>query len=124
MSELAQRLSAASHPVEVSLRPERTAAALKQRIEEFGFVHIMFTETSGGTELGVKLDKEECHLDGADFEQASGKVRLSGRLTLDYVPVRCVADIDLGTLEGTGQLHVLEEGAAESSEAAAASPPF
>jgi hypothetical protein len=109
--------------VEVTLRPERTAAALMRRIEQSGFVHITFTDTRGGTELGVQLDKEECNLDGADFEGASGKVRLSGRLMLDYVPVRCVADIDLGTLEGTGRLHVLEEEAAGPSEAAATDAP-
>jgi hypothetical protein len=122
MNELVQRLSESSHPVEVTLRPERTASALRQRIEEFGFVHIKFTDTEGGTELIVKLDKEACDLASADFEGASGKVALSGRLILDYVPVRCDAEIDLSTLEGTGQLHVLEGGAG-GSEAAAATPP-
>jgi len=121
MNELVQRLSDSSHPVEVTLRPERTASALKRRIEEFGFVHIKFTDTKGGTELGVKLDKEACDLASADFERASGKVTLSGRLMLDYVPVRCDAEIDLSTLEGTGRLRVLEEGAG-GSEAAAATP--
>jgi hypothetical protein len=122
MNELVRRLSASAHPVEVTLRPERTAAALRRRIEEFGFVHIKFTDTQGGTELIVKLDKEACDLASADFEGASGKVALSGRLILDYVPVRCDAEIDLGTLAGTGQLHVLEEGAGEPGAAAANAP--
>lgn len=111
MNELVQRLCDSSHPVEVTLRPERTAAAFRRRIEEFGFVHLKFTDTQGGTELGVKLDREACDLGSADFELPGGKVRLSGRLMLDYVPVRCVAEIDLGTLEGTGRLSLLEEGA-------------
>ena len=35
-------------------------------------------------------------------------VHVEGTLTLNYVPVRCVADIDLATLNGTGQLVVVE----------------
>lgn len=38
---------------------------------------------------------------------AKGRIKLSGRLTLDYVPVRRVAEIDLGTLAGTGHLAIL-----------------
>src|SRR5579863_6158419 len=102
MSEIVDRLCKGSHPVTISLRPERTATALKERIERYGFVHIKFTGTRGGTELGVKLDKDECNLGAADFNHAEGKISLSGRLKLNYVPVRCLADIDLSTLEGTG----------------------
>lgn len=119
MNDLVERLSKSSHPMEVVLRPERTSAALKQRIEEFGFVQIKFMDTKGGTELTVKLDKEACDVSAADFEQATGKIKLSGRLILDYVPVRCDAEIDLNTLEGMGQLCVLEN-IAGMSEAAVA----
>lgn len=120
MNDLIERLSTSSHPVEVVLRPERTSSALKQRIEEFGFVHIKFMDTKGGTELTVKLDKDACDVSAADFEQATGKIKLSGRLILDYVTVRCDAEIDLNTLAGTGRLCVLES-IAGMSEAAAAS---
>jgi hypothetical protein len=33
------------------------------------------------------------------------------------VPVRCVADIDLATVEGTGHLEILEEAAASQPAA-------
>jgi len=36
-------------------------------------------------------------------------VLIEGTLTLNYVKVRCVADIHLETLSGTGHLVVLEE---------------
>jgi hypothetical protein len=108
MNELVARLCTGSNPVTISLRPERTASALKQRIEKYGFVHIKFTDTRGGTELGVRLDKEACNLAAADFEQARGKVTLCGRLRLNYVPVECIAEIDLSTLEGTGYLRKIE----------------
>jgi len=100
---LVNRLCKGDHPVEASLRPEKTAKALKDRID-LGYVHIKFTETRGGTELGVRLDRETLDLSQADFENQSGRVHLEGELTLDYVKVRCIADIDLKTLIGKGRL--------------------
>src|SRR5580765_1846175 len=102
MSELVNKLAKGDHPVEVSLRPERNALALKKRIDEFKFVHIKFTDTRGGTELGVRLNEEESDWKGANFETGEGRIKLSGQLKLDYVPVKCVAEIDLATLEGSG----------------------
>jgi len=69
-----------------------------------GYVHIKFTQTKGGTELGVRLDQETLDLGQADFENQTGKVHLEGELTLDYVKVRCIADLDLQTLNGKGRL--------------------
>jgi hypothetical protein len=43
-------------------------------------------------------------LSQADFENQSGAVHLEGELTLDFVKVRCIADIDLKTLSGKGHL--------------------
>lgn len=114
MDELVQRLSTGEHPVEIALRPERTAAALKRRIDEYGFVHIRFTGTRGGTELGVTLDNQSS-LGDVDFEHATGQITLSGQLRLNYVPVRCVASIDLSTLQGVGHLEVLDGSAAPSA---------
>ena len=55
MNELVQKLSEAEHPIEASLRSEKTATALKESIDR-GYVHIKFTNTKGGTDLGVRLD--------------------------------------------------------------------
>ena len=87
----------------MGLRPEKTVKLFKEAIDR-NYVHIKFTETKGGTELGVKLDGESCDFSKADFENGAGAVHVEGTLTLDYVPVRCIADIDLGTLEGQGHL--------------------
>src|SRR5262252_4793283 len=54
---LVEKLCEGDHPVIASLRPEKTVQALKERID-LGYVHIKFTETKGGTELGVRLDPE------------------------------------------------------------------
>jgi uncharacterized protein YbdZ (MbtH family) len=101
--DLVSRLSKGRHSVESSLRPEKTVHALKERID-LGYVHIKFTETRGGTELGVRLDREALDLSQADFEGQKGTVHLEGELTLNYVKVRCIADIDLQTLAGKGHL--------------------
>jgi len=107
MNKLVQRLSEGKHPVEASLRPEKTAAALKESIDR-GYVHIKFTNTKGGTDLGVRLDRNACNLNEADFAHQTGKVHLVGDLKLNYVKVRCITDIDLETLEGKGYLEPIE----------------
>jgi hypothetical protein len=73
------------------------------------YVHVKFTETRGGTELGFRLEPEYSDLSKADWANGKGEVRLAGRLKLDGVPVRCVADIDLAKQEGWGHLEILEE---------------
>lgn len=101
--DLVQRLSQGKHPVEVSLKAEKGAQAFKDRIDR-GYVHIKFTDTKGGTELGVKLDPDAVSLDKADFNGQMGIAHLEGSLTLNFVKVRCIADIDLKTLTGQGHL--------------------
>ena len=100
---LVDRLCEGDHPVEVGLRPERTVTLFKEAIDR-NYAHIKFTNTRGGTELGVRLDREACDFSEADFENGTGKLHVEGGLTLDYVKVRCIADIDLPTLEGKGHL--------------------
>jgi hypothetical protein len=107
MSELVQKLSTGNHPVIVSLRPTRSAAAFKECLDR-GYVLVKFTDTRGGTELGVKLDPDATDLSKADFVDPAGSVSLAGDLTLDYVRVRCSAEIDLATLTGTGRLQPLD----------------
>lgn len=105
MDELVQRLSEGDHPV-VTRRAE-SVEELKQSIDR-GYVLVTFTDTRGGTELGVRLDDVLTDLSGADFDEGTGSVHLAGNLTLNYVKVRCVADIDLVKLEGKGHLETLE----------------
>lgn len=101
---LVDRLCEGNHPVEAGLRPEKTTKLFKEAIDR-DYVHIKFTKTRGGTELGVKLDRDACDFVNADFADGNGSAHLEGNLTLDYVKVRCIADIDLKTLEGTGRLE-------------------
>jgi uncharacterized protein YbdZ (MbtH family) len=103
---LVKRLTQGSHPLAAGLHPEKSVQALKESIDR-GYVHIKFTDTKGGTELGVKLDTAVCDFSRADFEDQTGTVHLVGGLILDYVKVRCIADIDLTTLAGQGYLEIV-----------------
>lgn len=107
MNELVERLSKGDHPVRLG-RPDDALDDLKRRIDQ-GYIHIKFTATQGGTELGTALDKAACDLSGGDFEAGSGMIHLEGGLILNYVRVTCVADIDLATREGKGHLVIIEE---------------
>jgi hypothetical protein len=84
---------------------------LKERLD-MGYVHLKFTETRGGTELGLQLDSHASDWSAANFEEATGSVRIVGDLTLDCVKVRCIASLDIATLAGTGHLERVNEAVA------------
>lgn len=118
MNELVERLANGLHEIAA----ERSASALELREQiERKFVLLKFTNTRGGTELGSQLDMEQTQLGGADFEAGTGSVHLVGNLTLNYVKVQLVADIDLTTLKGTGHLVPLEKADDSQQQAVAAS---
>ena len=100
---LVDKLCEGYHPVEAGLRPEKTVKLFKEAIDR-NYVHIKFTNTNGGTELGVGLDRDACDFSRADFENGIGTAHIEGGLTLDYVKVKCIADVSLETLEGKGHL--------------------
>jgi hypothetical protein len=108
MDDLVQRLSKGDHPVTVG-GPKPSLAEFRKRVEEMGYVFIKFTQTRGGTDLGMRVDKSATDLSQAFFDQATGVAHVEGTLTLNYVKVRCVADIHLETLDGKGHLVILEE---------------
>lgn len=104
---LVDRLCEGNHAVEVGLRSERTAKRFKEAVDR-DYVHVKFTETKGGTEIGFRLDRDSSDFSAADFENGKGTVHVEGNLTFDYVKVKCIADIELSTLKGTGHLVKVE----------------
>src|SRR5215472_10218259 len=104
---LVERLGEGDHAVEVSLRPEKTFKLFKEAIDR-DYVHLKFTQTRGGTEIGFRLDRANSDFSKANFEAGTGKAHVEGNLTLDYIKVKCVADIDLDMLSGTGRLVKIE----------------
>lgn len=105
MNELVKRLATGNHPVQAN-RPDMEVKALQERIE-IGYLHIMFKDT--GTELGIKLDKQNCDYSKANFSTGEGTAHFEGCITLNYDKVKCIADIDLKTMEGEGKLVPVDE---------------
>lgn len=101
-------LATGAHPVEAGLRPDKSVKRLQEALDR-GFVHIKFTDTRGGTELGFELDRKASDLSRADFGRETGRIHVEGELTLNYQKVRCVADLDLATLSGEGHLNRVTE---------------
>ena len=120
MNELVQKLTK-EQPIIASLRPTPTLEQLKAAVDR-KYVLIKFTETRGGTELGIRLDPERSDLSKADWEAGTGSIHIVGELVLDYVPVRFHGDIDLGSLAGTGRLEILPEKTAADAAADASAP--
>ena len=116
MSELPHKLSKGDHKVIYRAIRDDARGELKAAIDR-KYVHVKFTETRGGTELGFPLDEERSDLSKADWDKGKGSVHLEGELNLDGVPVRCVADLDLVKVEGKGHLEILEEAPAEEAAA-------
>ena len=113
MNDLTERLTTEQPIVMGGSAP--TAEELRERTGEMGYVLVKFTQTRGGTELGFPLDRATTDLSQANFDEGTGTVHVEGNLILNDDPVRCIADIDLATLKGTGRL-ALEEKAAATAE--------
>ncbi len=107
MNELTQRLTVSQPVVMGGMEP--TVEELRERTGEMGYVLVKFTETRGGTELGFPLDRAASDTSAADFDKGTGTVHVEGHLILNDDPVRCIADIDLSTLKGTGRLALEEK---------------
>ena len=58
--------------------------------------------------MGVRLDDAGAEWAQNELDTGNKIVHLEGRLTLNYVKVRCIADIDSETLTGQGRLEVVE----------------
>jgi hypothetical protein len=113
MNDLTERLTVDQPIIMGGSAP--TVEELRERTGEMGYVLVKFTETRGGTELGFPLDRVTTDLSGANFDEGVGTVHVEGNLILNDDPVRCIADIDLATLKGTGRL-ALEEKATVTAE--------
>jgi hypothetical protein len=112
VNELTERLTV-DQPI-VMGGADPTVEELRERTGEMAYVLVKFTQTRGGTELGFPLDPDATDLSGANFEDGTGSAHVEGHLTLNDDPVRCIADIDLATLKGTGRLKLEEKAAAST----------
>ncbi|AUY52515.1 MbtH domain protein [Streptomyces sp. CB01881] len=108
MDDLTRRLADGPHPLTVG-GPQPSLEDLRRRVEEIGYVFVKFTGTQGGTDLGVRLDRDASQVGSADFGAGTGSIHVEGTLYLNDDPVRCIADIDLATMNGTGHVVLVTE---------------
>ena len=113
---LVERLSASEREVEIWLG-SRPDPGEFQRCLDRGYVHVRFLGTRGDTILGVRLGFTQGD-DGSGLEGRVGRIRLVGRLSLDYVACRCEVEVDVQTLKGSGRLSPLDEAAVASASPA------
>ena len=105
MNELVERLTKPQKVV-IGTRLEDPMEDLRGQAER-GYVFVKFTETKGGTELGVRVEPEASDLSAV--QKGEGEIRVVGKLVLNYVRVRVNAKVQLPSLEGTGHLEIIEE---------------
>jgi len=102
INELVERLSNGKHKVVIGERNE-SYEEMKERIKD-GFFHIKFTETRGGTELGINIDQSKTNINEIDLE--NGLLHIEGTTNLNYTNVRLIADIDMKSKSGEGCLKI------------------
>ncbi len=106
MDDLVERLLK-RQPIAFESRTD-TLNEVKERLMEMKFVFITFTETKGGTELGIDVDMDLTDIKNADFDEGTGVISVIGTCMLNYQKVRCVSEVDLSTKKGTGFLELLD----------------
>ena len=106
INELVRKLSEGKHEIIIGHRDE-SYEEIKQRIED-GYIHIKFTQTKGGTELGINVDLDKTNVEGVDFSKGAGTLHIEGTTNLNYNEVRCISDIDLKTRKGKGYLEIIK----------------
>lgn len=113
INELVKRLSEGKHEVVIGHRDE-PYEEIKECIEN-GYIHIKFTQTRGGTELGINVDLDSINVKDLDFTKGEGLLYIEGTTNLNYNAIRLIADIDLGSRKGEGYLQVVSEEAITSN---------
>ena len=101
--ELVDFLSKGDHPVKLDLKSEKKDMELQKALDN-GYVVIHFSDTRGGTDLGIRVEPDRCVLDKGDLQKLKGRIWVVGTLVLNDVRVRCTADINLEDFLGTGHL--------------------
>jgi uncharacterized protein YbdZ (MbtH family) len=100
---LVERLCRGEQSVKVGLRSTPDPRGVEAAVQR-GHLHLEFTGTQGGTNVGIQIDPTQTTLDAA-FLAGSGRARIVGSFVLDFVPLTCVAEIDGRTLSGVARVR-------------------
>lgn len=114
MNDLVSRLATGKHPVELE-KQAQSMEEINNRLVELKYIFVKFTDTRGGTELGINVDEQHTCIKNADFTRGIGHIHIEGTCILNYHTIRCIADVDLATREGSGYLEVLSDNKTENT---------
>lgn len=106
MSELVRQLSQGKH--RIALDRYGSAVELRSRIEG-GIVLVKFIDTAGGTELGVRVERNSVIYRTANVDLGADTVQFDGHVTLDFMRVQCHSEVDLGSMSGEGYLVLVSD---------------
>ncbi|MEM6846627.1 MAG: hypothetical protein AAF580_00935 [Pseudomonadota bacterium] len=113
-SPLVEKLVVGEHHIEVCSRsdPDKRREDLIRAIG-YDLVHVMFPNTTGGTEIGLNLQRALCDpLElPKDVDSGPERLKIVGDLTLDWVPIRVEADFSLQDYKGTATVRKRDEDA-------------
>ena len=107
VNELVKRLSKDKQMIIIGYRDE-SYSDLKRRLED-GYIYVKFTQTIGGTELGINVDLNKTNIKEVDFNAGKGLLHIEGTTNLNYNEVKCISDIDLKTRKGHGYLQFINQ---------------
>lgn len=113
MDRLVGTLVEGKHPVEFEARTE-TLNELSERIKG-GFVFIKFTDTEGGTEIGINLEEGSKKLNDNILKKDTSTIKIAGTCELNFHNVKCHAEINLKTRKGFGYIELLDNNEASVS---------
>ena len=102
LGQLVNKLLVGKH--RIILARTKTLDDLVMAIKD-NFVLLLFPDTNGGTELGVRLDRNESRVNEADLTTGTGVIYLVGQLTLDFQAVVLRAEIEVQRFAGQAWLE-------------------
>lgn len=105
MDELVKLLSNGKHEILLN-RADPCIEYLRERLT-LNCVHVYFLNTK--TELGIRLDAENCDYSKADMSKGLGIISFQGAITLNYNKVRCLVEVDLESMKGYGYLAEISD---------------
>ena len=107
MDDLVARLSTGKHRVLFETQ-SKEMLEIKKRLLDLKYVFLKFTDTNGGTELGIHIDETLTSIKNSDFENGLGEIHIVGICSLNYQRIRCTADVNLATKEGIGYVEIID----------------
>jgi len=105
MDKLLHFLSQGDHPVKVILKPKETLDEFISCMER-GFLNVLFSDTQGGTEVGIVISQSS--LEYGDIDQSTQNISIQGECGLNFNKIKISMELSLTDYTGLAQVRILE----------------